>query len=49
MTEEYFKVLLHMLKLHTEKQNTRMRRVIRAEDRLTAYYNFWQRGEALKI
>jgi hypothetical protein len=45
MTEECFKILRHLLKLHTEKQNTRMRRVISAEDRLTAYYDFWQRGK----
>jgi hypothetical protein len=49
MTQEWFKILLHLLKLHTEKQNTRMRRAISAEERLTAYYDFWQRGEALKI
>jgi hypothetical protein len=40
MTEEYFKVLIHLLKLHTEKQDTRTRRAISAEERLTATSQF---------
>jgi hypothetical protein len=33
---DFLKVFSHMLKLHTEKQNTRTRRAISAEERLTA-------------
>jgi hypothetical protein len=40
MTDEYLKVLLHLLKPHTEKQNTRMRRAISAEEMLTATLRF---------
>jgi hypothetical protein len=49
MTDGCFKILPHLLKVYVERQNTRMRRAISAEERLTAYYDFWQRGEALKI
>jgi hypothetical protein len=40
MTDECFKVLFRLLKLYTEKQNTRIRRAISAEERVTATLRF---------
>jgi hypothetical protein len=40
MTHECFKVLPHLLKLFIEKQNTRMRRAISAEERLSPTLRF---------
>jgi hypothetical protein len=40
MTDECFKVLLHLLKPHIEKRNTRIKRVISAEERLAATLRF---------
>jgi hypothetical protein len=45
MTDECFRILLHLLKFHTEKQNTRTRRVISTEERLTANLRFLARGQ----
>jgi hypothetical protein len=48
MTDEYFKVLPHLLKLHIEKQNTRTRRAISAEERLTATLRFLKTGRSFE-
>jgi hypothetical protein len=39
-----FKVLPHLLKLHIEKQNTRTRRAVSTEQRLTAPLRFLAAG-----
>jgi hypothetical protein len=48
MTHECFKVLPHLLKLFTEKQNTRMRRAISAEERLTPNLRFLATGRSFE-
>jgi hypothetical protein len=48
MTNECFKVLLHLLKLHTEKRNPRTRRAISAEERLTATLRFLATGRSFE-
>jgi hypothetical protein len=42
------KVLLHLLKLHTEKQNPRTRTAISAEERLTATLRFLATGRSFE-
>jgi hypothetical protein len=44
MTDEYFEVWFHFLKPHTKKQNTRMRRAISIEERLTETLQFLATG-----
>jgi hypothetical protein len=44
MTDGCFKILPHLLKVYVEKQNTRMRRAISAEERLTATLRFLATG-----
>jgi hypothetical protein len=48
MTDEYFKVSPHLLKLFTEKQNTRMRSAISAGERLTPTLKFLATGRILE-
>jgi hypothetical protein len=48
MTDECFKVLPHLLKLFIEKQNTRMRRAISAEERLTLTLRFLATGRSFE-
>jgi hypothetical protein len=48
MTDECFKVLPYLFKLYIEKQNTRMRRAISTEDRLTATSRFLVTGRSFE-
>jgi hypothetical protein len=48
MTDECFNVLLHLLKLHIEKQNIRIKRAINAEEKLTATSRFLAMGQSFE-
>jgi hypothetical protein len=48
MTAECFKILLRLLKRHTEQWNTRKRAAIGAAERLTATLKFSRTGRSLQ-
>jgi hypothetical protein len=48
MIHECFKVMPHLLKLFFEKQNTKMRRAISAEERVTATLRFLATGRSFE-